>query len=48
MRLSDDVIRQGTTHRTEVAVTAAGINTTHILMLTPLRNESGEIPDYLF
>ncbi len=43
MRLSDEVIRQGTKHRTEVAVTAGGINTTHILMLTPLRNESGEI-----
>ncbi|MFZ6681005.1 CHASE domain-containing protein [Undibacterium sp. Tian12W] len=43
MRLSEEVVRQGTTYRTEVAVTAGGINTTHILMLTPLRNESGEI-----
>jgi len=43
MRLSDEVIRQGSTHRTEMAVTAGGINTTHILMLTPLRNESGEV-----
>ncbi|MES2040461.1 MAG: CHASE domain-containing protein [Pseudomonadota bacterium] len=43
MRMSDEVIRNGSIHRTEVAVTAGGIDTTHILMLTPLRNESGEI-----
>ncbi|MFZ6874201.1 CHASE domain-containing protein [Undibacterium sp. Di27W] len=43
MRMSDEVIQTGTIRRTEIAVTAVGLNTTHILMLTPLRNESGEI-----
>lgn len=43
MRMSDEVIRTGTTLRTEIAVMAGGVDTTHILMLTPLRNESGEI-----
>lgn len=43
MRMSAEVIQTGTIRRTEISLTIEGIDTTHILMLTPLRNESGEI-----